>query len=176
MAGSCRTEASLRRQTAYHEAGHTVVAWAVDRPVGGICILENGDGASDIDVTTGRVEEIDRIAIAWAGMIAGNLCGEPRAAPDPWSTDRVEIYNAEARAHPNDEDAQRRLSAQGRAKARRLVREYWPLVDQLGAELYQRSTPYRRGSLSETEVRTMLANASNRDSSQSRTLVHLSAR
>jgi hypothetical protein len=91
--------------------------------------------------------------MAHAGVIAGNMCDEPRSAPDPRSSDQVQAYNAEGRAYPDDDDAQRRLGLRGRALARRLLRRHWILVDQIGSALAGRS------ALSLDEVEALLSEA-----------------
>jgi hypothetical protein len=66
------------RSTAIHEAGHVVVAWALDLPVGSMQIGCNGDhtaGRSEIDETAHRLSLVDRIALCIAGMQAQLLFG-----------------------------------------------------------------------------------------------------
>ena len=67
-----------RRSTAIHEAGHVVVAWALDLPVGSMQIGCNGDdtaGRSEIDESARQLSLIDRIALCIAGMEAQLLFG-----------------------------------------------------------------------------------------------------
>ena len=67
-----------RRSTAIHEAGHVVVAWALDLPVGSMQISCNGDdtaGRSEIDESARQLSLIDRIALCIAGMEAQLLFG-----------------------------------------------------------------------------------------------------
>src|SRR3974390_589944 len=67
-----------RRSTALHEAGHVVVAWALDLPVGSMQISCNGDdtaGRSEIDESARQLSLIDRIALCIAGMEAQLLFG-----------------------------------------------------------------------------------------------------
>ena len=67
-----------RRSTAIHEAGHVVVAWALDLPVGSMQIGCNGDdtaGRSEIDESARQLSLIDRIALCIAGVQAQLLFG-----------------------------------------------------------------------------------------------------
>jgi len=67
-----------RRSTAIHEAGHVVVAWTLELPVGAIEISVNGDdtaGKSEIDDTARALSLIDRIALCAAGVVAQRLFG-----------------------------------------------------------------------------------------------------
>jgi ATP-dependent Zn protease len=65
-----------RRSTAIHEAGHVVVAWALDLPVGSMTVGCNGDdtaGTSEIDETTRQLSVTDQIALCVAGLEAQRL-------------------------------------------------------------------------------------------------------
>ena len=67
-----------RRSTAIHEAGHVVVAWALDLPVGSMRIGCNGDDTADrseIDESARQLSLIDRIALRIAGVQAQLLFG-----------------------------------------------------------------------------------------------------
>lgn len=149
MRRPARTEASLRRQTAHHEAGHAVVGHALGMPVGAMWFEADGSGKTEVG-TSGDHPPVDLVAVAHAGVIAGNLCGEPRAAPRPYSSDTVEAFNVECRAYPDDDEAQRRLGQRGRAKARRILRARWTSVVRVAVALE------RRGALSGNDVRTLL--------------------
>ena len=149
MSRLSRSEASLRRQTAYHEAGHAVVGWVFGLRTTSLRVLENGDGAADV-LATADVSELDEIAVAASGPIAGNMCGEPHRHAWYLSSDWRRAYNAACHAHPEDEDAQERLMRSGSAKARRLLHQHWTLVERIGTELH------RRNELSEEEVDAMM--------------------
>jgi hypothetical protein len=67
-----------RHSTAVHEAGHIVVAWALDLSVGSVEIGCNGDdtaGRSEIGKSARQLSLIDRIALCIAGMEAQLLFG-----------------------------------------------------------------------------------------------------
>jgi hypothetical protein len=70
---------SDRRGAAFHEAGHTVVAWALGVPVGSMEIAIDDDdakGGAQIGATDG-LPTIDRIAICLAGMEAQHMFAAP---------------------------------------------------------------------------------------------------
>ncbi|MFY9894823.1 MAG: hypothetical protein WAK63_11920, partial [Xanthobacteraceae bacterium] len=64
---------SLRRSAAIHEAGHAVVAWALDElEVQELRIGSDGKGSSVIQCAA-HLPMIERVAIAAAGTQAGEL-------------------------------------------------------------------------------------------------------
>jgi hypothetical protein len=71
--------ASRSRRIAYHEAGHGVVAWALAIEVGGMRIAVDGDdGGCDL-ATARHLPIVQQLAICYAGIIGGDLSGEPSA-------------------------------------------------------------------------------------------------
>src|SRR5438270_11087490 len=66
------------RSTAIHEAGHIIVAWTLDLPLGSMEIGCNGDdtaGRSEIADTERPLPVIDRISLCAAGIQAQRLFG-----------------------------------------------------------------------------------------------------
>jgi hypothetical protein len=71
--------AGYLRAMAFHEAGHAVVAWSLDLPVGDIYIRGIGEGNGGAQI--GGVENlsfIDRIAVCFAGIEAGKVFQSPQ--------------------------------------------------------------------------------------------------
>jgi hypothetical protein len=65
------------RRIAFHEAGHGVVAWALDIGVGGMRIdADAGEGGCDI-CDARHLAVVQQLAICYAGVVAGTLSGEP---------------------------------------------------------------------------------------------------
>jgi len=61
------------RATAYHEAGHAVVAWSFDLPVRAVRVSDDdAGGATDIDSADG-LTLIEQIAVLSAGIAAGGV-------------------------------------------------------------------------------------------------------
>jgi hypothetical protein len=69
-----------RRGTAFHEAGHAVVAWSLGLQVGDIAIGMDGDdtkGGAQIACGQDSLPKIDRLAICLAGIEAQDFFGSP---------------------------------------------------------------------------------------------------
>ena len=71
--------AAYLRGMAFHEAGHAVVAWSLNLPVGDIHIREigAGDGGTQI-ASTADLSFIDRMAVCFAGIEAGVVFQSPQ--------------------------------------------------------------------------------------------------
>ena len=63
-----------RRRTAFHEAGHAVVAWALDRPVTGLRLLSDQDGEADVG-DVGSLPLVKQIAVAMGGWYGAERSG-----------------------------------------------------------------------------------------------------
>jgi ATP-dependent Zn protease len=60
-----------RISTAYHEAGHAVVAWALGLPVAEVAIGKDGDdsaGRTNIEGTDDHLPLFDRVVVYLAGI------------------------------------------------------------------------------------------------------------
>jgi ATP-dependent Zn protease len=63
------------RGTAYHEAGHAVVAWALSLPVGTIRVWEEDAGGGTEIGSASHLSLIEQIAIRAAGHAAEQVFG-----------------------------------------------------------------------------------------------------
>lgn len=67
------TDQDRRRSTAYHEAGHAVVAWVLGLSIEGIAIGIDGDetkGHARIQIEQDHLSQLDQLAICLAGIEA----------------------------------------------------------------------------------------------------------
>jgi hypothetical protein len=63
--------------TAYHEAGHAVVAWSLGLPVGTISVrADDASGGTQIG-SADHLDLIEQIAVAAAGYMAVEVFGQP---------------------------------------------------------------------------------------------------
>jgi hypothetical protein len=71
---------ALSRGTAFHEAGHAVVAWSHRLPVAAIYVRDDESGRTEI-AGADQLEQIDHIALLAAGYTAENIFKCWAAAP-----------------------------------------------------------------------------------------------
>jgi hypothetical protein len=64
------------RGTAYHEAGHAVVAWSLGLQVGSIYVVaDDASGGAQIDESANHLDLVEQIAVRAAGYTAENVFG-----------------------------------------------------------------------------------------------------
>jgi hypothetical protein len=137
-----------RRGAAYHEAGHIVVAWALDLCVGSAEIGINGDDAKgEAKIADSSVLPLkDRIAICAAGFEAQSVFGAP-THPLAAAIDEAEII--ELTAHL-DENARLAARDAGYQRAHELILAHKAKVDRIAKRLLA------NGQIDQTEVRRLL--------------------
>jgi ATP-dependent Zn protease len=109
---------SLRYGAAVHEAGHAIVAWAVDLKVCRLRIIgDDGQGASCIECSD-HLPILHRIAVAEAGMAAVELLSAPEPLPQAGFSDAVKIRNL-LDGYPDDQCKQ--LIREGCERAREIL-------------------------------------------------------
>jgi hypothetical protein len=65
------------RGTAYHEAGHAVVAWSLGLPVGAVSVsADDASGGTQISLSD-HLALIEQIAVCSAGIAAAEVFGHP---------------------------------------------------------------------------------------------------
>jgi hypothetical protein len=144
-------EWTLEESSAYHEAGHAVVALALGIPVEWVSVERTGTAAP----TGGQVDAHRRAVVALSGLIAQDVF---RRAADP--TEGIRARCEALRSHPPPDDDWWRddagaallllaVARAGRAdprpraeaaiiEAAALVRRHWPAVQRLAAVLWDR--------------------------------------
>lgn len=137
-----------RRGTAYHEAGHIVVAWALGLKVGASAIGINGDnsaGKTDIEHHK-PLSLIDKIAICAAGLESQSVFGAPTHCY-AGATDEAKIIEL-----TEDLDEKSRLARRydGYQRAHELIKVHAAKVDRIARSLLA------KGSLNQAEVRGLL--------------------
>ena len=137
-----------RRGAAYHEAGHIVVAWALDLCVGSAEIGVDGDDAKGkAKIADSRLLPLkDRIAICAAGLEAQNVFGAP-THPLAGALDEAEII--ELTEHL-DENARLAARDEGYQRAHELIIGHKAKVDRIAKSLLA------NGQIYQAEVRSLL--------------------
>jgi len=122
------------RRAAYHEAGHAVVAWALNLPIGEMRLAKGDEG-----VQIGRADHltvIEQLAICYAGLAAGDLSGDPEAAGegtlDIRMTTKILVWANLTRGSPAFCEELRRQSG---TLAETIVRRHEEMVARLAARL-----------------------------------------
>jgi ATP-dependent Zn protease len=121
-----------RRSTAIHEAGHVVVAWALDLRVGSMEIGCNGDDTasrSEIDESARQLSLIDRIALCIAGVQAQLLFGCESTHQHAGASDIIEMLDGLS----EDEADTIRLKGYDRAAELLVCRR--PLIERIAERL-----------------------------------------
>jgi ATP-dependent Zn protease len=156
MSGRRGTEMP-RQRTAYHEAGHAVVAYGLGLEVGRTSVVEDEESMG-----RAHVPVLDDFAVIWeAGgpewdsylkaQLAVFLAGA--VAEEIYAGEEVELEGNDLRfavdlvlhlAGPEETD-QIELSERAAETARRILRDNWPVVETLAAELLEHEeAPQRR--------------------------------
>ncbi len=65
------------RGTAYHEAGHAVVAWSLGLPVGAVSVSDDDASGSTQIGLSDHLPLIEQIAVCSAGIAAAEIFGHP---------------------------------------------------------------------------------------------------
>jgi hypothetical protein len=122
------------RGMAFHEAGHAVVAWSLNVPVGDIHIrqMNAGNGGTQIGCSD-RLPFIDRIAICFAGIEAGIVF----QSPQPSWAGNGDRRMAFAMLEGMPEDHAEWLWNRGGARASELLVEHTDKVIRLVARLLE---------------------------------------
>jgi hypothetical protein len=138
-----------RKRTAFHEAGHTVVGWALGLKVGRVCILDDLSGRADVDIPDDLVL-VDRIAIAMGGWYGAELSGVENINDEETLGDETHVLALTMEAFPDDEAFQDALRRGGCDRAAAIINQHVDLVSIVARELL------RRGDIPEHEVSPLL--------------------
>jgi hypothetical protein len=120
-----------RRGTAYHEAGHAIVARELDCRVIELRIEENGDGGTDTECNYCGLPFIDRLALEYAGEVAQTMFDaqthKMAAAYDWGHVDRLLRGLADGTSQ--------RLQAAGKRRAKKILTQYCQNVERVAEGL-----------------------------------------
>jgi ATP-dependent Zn protease len=122
---------------AYHEAGHTIVAWALGLHVDSITIRDDRPGENAKTASADGLPLVDQIAVEAAGREAGLLFGHP--LPD-WASgaDRRVIINLLlASKIPEPEIPTCAPLLAGKERAQHVLTKHAPDVHKLAARLME---------------------------------------
>jgi ATP-dependent Zn protease len=127
-------DAKYLRAMAFHEAGHAVVAWSLNLPVGDIYIreIDAGNGGALIDLGD-HLPFIDKIAVCLAGIEAANVFQSPQ---HPWAgrADHCMVFDL-LKGTPDDQHEG--LWNRGEARANELLVEHKSKVIRLAERLVE---------------------------------------
>jgi ATP-dependent Zn protease len=105
------------RGTAYHEAGHLVVAWSLGLPVGAVSVsAEDASGGTQIGLAD-HLMLIEQIAVCYGGIAAVKLFGHP-IHELAWFNDRVAVSKLLERHRVSEEEQGPTLRDEGYSFAR----------------------------------------------------------
>jgi Peptidase family M41 len=125
-----RTTLNDRRGIAFHEAGHAVVAWALDCQVKEIAIIGDG-GETSTDCDYQRLCFRDRLALCLAGEVAEVLYDAPMQ-PRSAASDFGKIAQLLTGL---DEDTSCKIRSLGRIRAEELLKEHTLIVERVAGYL-----------------------------------------
>jgi hypothetical protein len=125
-----RTTSNDRRGIAFHEAGHAVVAWALDCQVKEIAIVGD-DGKTSILCDYQRLCFRDRLALCLAGQAAEVLYDAPMP-PRSAASDFGKIARLLTGL---DEDTSCKIRSLGKIRAEELLKEHTLIVERVAGYL-----------------------------------------
>jgi hypothetical protein len=126
--------AAYLRGMAFHEAGHAVVAWALNLPVGDIHIREIGAGNGGAQISCADdLPIIDRLAVCFAGIEAGTVFQSPQPSWAGNSDHRMAFEILDG----TPEDHAVRLLDRGGVRASELLVEHADKVTRLVTRLLE---------------------------------------
>ena len=127
-----------RRRTAFHEAGHAVVGWALGLEVGWVRIIDDSNGKADVAIPD-DLSLVDKIAVAMGGEYGAERSGVEVLHDVETLGDEAHVLNLTQQAFPEDEAFGDALRRAGRARAERLVASNVGMVGKVADELLRRS-------------------------------------
>jgi hypothetical protein len=143
------TMRSFSQATAYHEAGHAVVAWALGLRVGAVHVRdEDAGGGADVEPAD-HLNLVDQIAICSAGYAAEQVFGVKNHDLAS-STDHAKIVDLLQAHGVSEEDRGAALRDEAHNRARVLLEQYRHKVIRLAQRLFE------TGSVSEAEFLTFI--------------------
>ena len=109
---TCFSDAS--RRTAFHEAGHVVVSWALGMSPKWVAMSHDGTEGRFRPLRDGIIlDPAQGVALCMSGLIGAELSGVPRFSDDEGRDDEGKAIDVGRRAHPDDDIAQASLHARG---------------------------------------------------------------
>ena len=143
-----------RRRTAFHEAGHAVVGWALGLKVEGLRLIDDQNakakGGADIQ-TADHLSFVDQIAVAMGGRYGAQRSGVDALHDMETINDHVHALNVTTRAFHGDDAFGEVLYRAGCDRARKIVEHHAALVAMIAGELE------RRGEFSADEIGSLFA-------------------
>ena len=141
---------SEEKLTAYHEAGHVVVAWVLGLEMEGASVETQGDSAGRITLAeTENIELYDellrrRLVTSYAGVNAVKMyIGQPTAPDDPnvdpgsQGSDWDNISDLILRLADPEKSAQEALKKEAEEVAQHSLRDNWHAVEAVAETLLQ---------------------------------------
>jgi ATP-dependent Zn protease len=122
------------RGVAYHEAGHAVVALALDLRVARVEIINDSKGGTDVIDRHDDLQLEDQIALCFGGIAAEERFDAPTHEMSGFS-DEACVLNLVSHVPEAERDA---LEARGYQRARDLLETYSHAVEDIAAQLLAR--------------------------------------
>jgi hypothetical protein len=128
-----------RRRTAFHEAGHAVVAWALGRSVTGLCLLSDQDGGAIVE-EVGSLPLVKQIAIAMGGWYGAERSGVERLHASDLQGDHAFSLSLTRSTFPYDSDGgfSDALHRAGCDLAEAIITRHADLLAKIASELENR--------------------------------------
>jgi Peptidase M50B-like len=140
-----------RRRTAFHEAGHAVVAWALGRSVTGLRLLSEQDGEAAVE-DAGMLPLVKQIAISMGGWYGAERSGVERLHDSDLQGDHAVSLSLTRSTFPYDRDGAfgDALHRAGCDLAEAIITRHADLLAKIASELED------RGELSASGIAVLL--------------------
>src|SRR3954468_8202717 len=130
-----------RRRTAFHEAGHAIVAWALGLKVGWVRLFDDHNGEAQVDVDEDLLPFVDQVALAMGGWYGSNMSGVELMHDNETREDQAKVLKITYRAFPDDPDARDVLYIDGCNRAEEILELYADQVATIAGELERHDLP-----------------------------------
>jgi hypothetical protein len=123
-----------RRRTAFHEAGHAVVGWALGLKVGDLRLEDDYNGKALIQLAD-HLPPVDQVAVCMGGRCGADLSGVARIQDHEMIGDEANVIIIAKREFPDDQEAWADFREQGLIRAETIVMRHVDLVTSIAEEL-----------------------------------------
>jgi ATP-dependent Zn protease len=130
------TTTEERRRTAYHEAGHAVVGWALGLAVSRMWIEDNGEGRATIQDAR-HLPLSDQVAVCFGSYAGTDLSGVPQVHLGEFDHQQADLFTLHVMPDDVSEDHEVPDQIAGRRRADEIIACYPDSVRRLAEALIE---------------------------------------